>query len=223
MGKSGENLPKVIQPFSSCSRQLPAHGGCFWRVKPVTEVPPLLVQGPAAEVCPCASIRAVQPRAPPAAGERLSAVAWGGQLLRHLLPTWVTLGAGGVVYNPTRGLAGSQGKGLCLPSRTTGIAALCHSLTCSQSREEADEMWISPPSHTHGYRRLGRAARTRSGTRDTEARAEPVGAGGLCWLRHSEHRERAAAEITASEFSTSLLNFRESILMQISIWNVFWS
>lgn len=222
MGKSGENLPKVIQPFSSCAHQLPAHRGCFWRVKPVTEVPPLLVQGPAAEVCPWASIRAVQPWAPPAAGERLSAVAWGGQLLRHLLPKWFTLGAGGGVYNPPRGLAGSRGKGLCPPSRTAGIAALCRSLTCSQSGEEADERWISH-LRTHGYRRLGRAAGTQSGLRDTKARAEPVRAGGLCWLRHGEHRERAAAEITASEFSTSLLNFRESILMQISIWNVFWS
>lgn len=188
MGKSGENLPKVIQPFSSCSHQLPAHRGCFWRVKPVTEVPPLLVQGPAADVCPWASIRAVRPRAPPrpVSGSQL----WHGVATSSVISCRSGLhwALGGVVYNPARGLAGSRGKGLCFPSRTTGIAALCRSLSCSQSGEEADERWISPPSHTRLSQAWPCCRDAKRYARHKGTRGASQGRG-LCGLRHSEHRE----------------------------------
>lgn len=80
-----------------------------------------------------------------------------------------------------------------------------------------------PHLHKHAYCRFGCAARMQRNMQYAKACADPVRTGGLCWLWRDEHWECAAAEITASEFSTSLLNFRESVLMQIFIWNVFWS
>lgn len=120
------------------------------------------------------------------------------------------------LYCASGRLAGSQGKGLCLPSWTAGIAAFICSLICNQSGEEAGETWISPPSHAC----LSQAWMC---LRDAQKQVDLVTTGGLCWLQCDEHQEHAAAEIAASESLTSLLNFTESILVQMSIWNVFWS
>ena len=147
--KSGENLPKVIQPFSSCSHELPAHRGCFWRVNLLLRFLPSLSRVLQRRCAPMPAPAQCSPgdRRRPVSGSLSCGMGWPSSRVASCRSGLHCM-LGVVVYNPTRGPAGSRGKGLCLPSRATGIAAFSISLICSQSGEEADEMWISPPSHT---------------------------------------------------------------------------
>lgn len=96
MGESVENLPKVDPAIFKLFTRAVCSQRVFLEGKPVTEVPPLLVQGPAAEVCTPAGIHTVQPWGPPEADERLSQL-WRrvAKLLCHLLLKWVVVCTGG--------------------------------------------------------------------------------------------------------------------------------
>lgn len=131
----------------------------------------------------------------------------------------VALCSWGVVYNPSQTCWGPR-KRAPSPIKNAGIA-LGRSVPCSQGRKQQVRCGY-PQLHTRVGRRHGHAAGVpRNTQRQRYYRPGRDGRAGL--QRRGQQRECATAETMVRAASTSLLSFRESFLMQISIWNVFWS